>query len=487
MERRRHDDWSYLYTELLHNVDELILFFDRRGRIIKWNVKAAVELGYQTDQMRSITVNDIFPSAFSIIDEKVYVNGTFDRMKLMAYRCIKTCFSVELTVIEQEEGPVQGMILAKSTEEFDGLRTEIERLKKQTKEYEISQDAFVATVTHELRTPLNGIIGMLALLSKTQLTDEQQEFVDTAINCSHNMERMINDILEYSKLKAGKLIFDYQPVDPKKLLQEIWNQYEGNMIAKNLKYHIYLSEDIPTVLYGDSMRIAQVVHNLLHNAVKFTASGSIALEATVSKVKEDKVELFIAVEDTGIGISEAGKEKLFRSFSQVDSSITREYGGNGLGLAVSKEIVNHMEGNIGVTSKEGQGSCFFFTIWLKREQGTKLNGIHDKESSRNEFNYNKDMGHYKNDHNLTIDANYLPKIEAKCSMDTAKIKESLNLCLSLEAYEKAEQIVHNIRSQIKEANPEVAKKLLRMELALRRADRQSALNVFDDVMSYETW
>lgn len=228
----------------------------------------------------------------------------------------------------------------------------------------IAKRQFVSTVSHEMRTPLNAIIGMSQVLRDTSLSDEQGEMLDTVDTASQTMLDLVNDVLDFSKIEAGKLLLHEENFDLHALINSSARILRGQAERKGLRFHISIMPDVPPYVHGDHDRLRQVLINLLANAIKFTDEGEVTLH--VSKLIEEngRMKLKISVRDTGVGIPPEMQKRIFESFTQADQSVTRRFGGTGLGTTIAKQIVELMGGEIGIESAVGLGSTFWFEVWL---------------------------------------------------------------------------------------------------------------------------
>ncbi len=322
--------------------------------------------------------------------------------------------------------------------------------EKQTKK------EWMAKIVHELRTPVNGILGLTEELLKTDITPFQKEDLEFILRYCVNMTKLIDNFLNFSKIEAGKLILEKQEFNFRQFLKEFIVIYKKQIQAKGLELFICIGEGIPSHLIGDKLRLEQILNNLFSNAIKFTLKGYIYFRIEKIKRSEKEIELLFEIEDSGIGISKKECDCLFEDFSQANDSIAREFGGTGLGLIISKQLVELMNGTIGVESQRGKGSKFFFSVSFGLSKNKQ-----DSDSKKWYKDRNKVVREKKGNRQL----------------------EQLKRYIELKEWKKAETLAGIIKHKIATQDEKLKQSIFRLELDLRKKDYDRAGKQMEQIIS----
>ncbi len=351
---------------VLEEALEMVIVFDGQGNILYGNHSAEEKLGYDSEELKGCNMNEIFRQEFQQSSGKIdtfELGRLIEKKETVIYRKSSACIPVALRFFNMEDGCY--CLLAEDITLRTNMAVRVRQLKEEEETNRRVRNEFTANVTHELRTPVNGIKGHVATLLDVVTDEKQRRTLEIILYCCDNMSAIINNILDFSKMEAGKFSLDIAEFDFYKMMDQVIATHMAEINKKELQISIYVDESIPQFVIGDSLRIGQILNNLLSNAVKFTLVGHISVDVSKTIQVNDEVELFFMVRDTGIGISKEEQDKLFQSFRQADASITRRFGGTGLGLSITKQLVELMGGTIHVESEKGSGSCFSFSIKLR--------------------------------------------------------------------------------------------------------------------------
>ncbi|GAB3728695.1 PAS domain S-box protein [Spirosoma lituiforme] len=358
------------FRGIFENLQDIYARVDRKGRITMISPSVFKRMGYTPDEVMGQDITQYFIDANEIRHAmfKLGRNHSLRNFEASMRRKDGSERQFMFNMLMLNDGSGSDSVVAVLARDITELKRQSAELVKAKNEAERSlkvKEQFLANMSHEIRTPMNGVIGMIDLLNDTQLDEEQRSYVKTVKRSSETLLNILNDILDLSKIEAGKMVLHESPVAFKEIFEKLIALFGQQANSKNNDLTYHLGADLPTFVIADQTRLLQVLSNLTSNAIKFTENGTIRVEASLLSKHGKFNRIRVEVKDSGIGISQQNINLLFNSFSQVDTSSRKSFGGTGLGLAISKELAMLMKGEIGVDSIVGMGSSFWFTIELK--------------------------------------------------------------------------------------------------------------------------
>lgn len=463
----------------VENSLEMFLLFDKSGIIFYANGAARDRLEYGNG-MCGNHISSIFPNEFHKTEEGFsteYGFGT-QTQNLTAYRKNLTCFPVEARITWEEECAGY-LCMANDILEKEHLSQEVERVKQEAEQALQVRSEFVANVTHELRTPVNGILGNVMELAGKEEDEHKRKTLQLIERCCGDMNRLINNILDFSKLEAGKFVLETRRFYFRNMVDYVRGNHQNKITEKGLDFFVTVSPQVPEYIVGDELKIVQILNNLLSNAQKFTHVGKISLEILKTAQIKNTVELYFLVMDTGIGVEKENLDKLFQAFTQVDASISRKYGGTGLGLNITKQFVEMMGGSISVESQKNKGTTFAFSIW-----------VGDGDTGAEEYTL-PDASVRKSNAGLSItaaDTQEEADSDAMRTFGTSENAELLEktlskmvLCIEMENWEKAEGFMETVRQLMEGAPRDAARSVLRLKMAVQKENYEKAIASLEEL------
>lgn len=393
--RKQTESTSRQFEAIVQSSDDAIMSKNLAGIVTSWNASAERMFGYTAEEMIGNSMLKLF-SPDRVDEEKAILGKITQGQRVNHFETIRLRkdgspidVSVTLSPIVDEAGNVVGTSkIARDITKNKRVEQELYEAKQVAEAASRSKGEFLANMSHEIRTPMNAIIGLTRLATETEMTPKQQDYLQKIQTSSQALLGILNDILDLSKIESGRMDIERIEFDPTLMLQGVSDLFVAKAEDKGLEIFLDVAPEIPLTVVGDPLRIQQVLTNLLSNAVKFTPKGEIHVRMEIDEISDNDLLLRLSVRDTGIGINKAAIEHLFQPFSQADASTTRKFGGTGLGLTISKQMVELMGGSIKVSSQLGQGSIFSFTIRCGKGRP---------------YNWNQDSHHLKGTRVLVVD------------------------------------------------------------------------------------
>lgn len=355
------------FRTIFESFQDIYFRCDTTGKIIMVSPSVQEVLGYEPSKVINSNVLDYAGAISQVssigrrISKEKRIRNVEETLKKVDGKELPFFFNIRQ--ISKDDGTVEIEGVARDISELKKTNEELIRAKEMAERSLKIKERFLANMSHEIRTPMNGIIGMIDLLASTTLNNEQSEYVKTINKSSQTLLNILNDILDLSKIEAGKMDLRQQPVHLVKTIEKVYDLFSQQASSKDNNLYYHIDDKIPEWVLGDETRLIQVLSNLTSNAIKFSESkGNINMSIRLMKQRGKQFTFKVSIKDSGIGISQEDQKSLFQSFHQLDNSSTKNFEGTGLGLAISKELVKSMGGEIGVVSTPGLGSTFWFTF-----------------------------------------------------------------------------------------------------------------------------
>ncbi len=437
-ELKETEEW---FRGIIESAPDAMLVIDAEGTIVLCNKRADEIFGYPSGELIWGNVDKLVPESFRVDHpekRKLFMEegGTRSmgaKADLRGVRKDGSEFPIEVGLSKLPSAHNQSFVCISARDITLKKEADIAlyNAKKIAEDTTQMKSDFLANMSHEIRTPMNAILGISHLMTKTSLTSKQSDYVRKIQGSSQHLLGIINDILDLSKIEAGKILIEQVDFKIEKVLTNLVNLISDKAKDKGLELIFDIDNNLPVYLHGDPLRLGQILINYANNAVKFTEKGEITITVNVLEETENELFLYFSVRDTGIGLSDDAIEKLFQSFQQADTSTSRKYGGSGLGLSIAKQLATLMNGEVGVESKLGQGSLFWFTARLKKAIKKTHHAVH--------------INHLKGRRVLVVDDNEIARYELENMLS--------NIGLSVTQVSKGQTALKYIRMAEKLGEP----------------------------------
>jgi PAS domain S-box-containing protein len=361
------------YRHIIENANEIIYRADYRGYFTYVNPASVRITGFDETELIGRHFLDLIDPDYRDVAAHFYESqfrsrerSTYFEFPMVSKSGGRIWIGQNVLTLTEGDRVIGYEAVARDITARKGIEDELSRARDSALQSARAKSEFLANVSHEIRTPLNGVLGMTGLLMGTPLTPEQREYAQAIRSSGETLLQIVNDVLDLARVEAGKMIIEPNDFDLDDLIETVGDIFAARAAGKRLKMRTFIAPDVMRLLRGDAHRLRQILVNLVGNAVKFTDRGEVVLTVMQPEQNDEHVSLRFLVTDTGIGIAPEVQKKLFTPFTQGDGSMTRRYGGSGLGLAVAKQLTEAMDGEIGVMSVPGEGSTFWFEIPLAK-------------------------------------------------------------------------------------------------------------------------